>query len=169
MLLLERHMLENPLGEFILQERLRQGISQTELARRSDVSISYLAQIEQGCNPKTGRPISPTMDKVEKLAKGLKVSPDALAAILRGTPSPNEPTKQSPGVLSLIQGGKHVRPLTDREEATLREAVALDMEPHAPFTDPGFMNRDPEDEIREEAFMLLRQLIRNTKQSRGMR
>jgi transcriptional regulator with XRE-family HTH domain len=86
-----------------------------------------------------------------------------------GAPEIEPRAHQQPTALHLLQGGKHTHPLTDREEATLREAESLSIQAHAPFTDPGFMNREPEDEIREEAFMLLRQLVRNTKQSRGMR
>jgi transcriptional regulator with XRE-family HTH domain len=166
--------MDTPLSKFVSQRRAdlrysREDVSSAARRQGLEISQAYIAKIENGADPET---IS--LEKYKALAAGLNISPDALAAILRGTP-PSAPAEiesrppRSPGVLSLIQGGQHEYPLTDREEATLREALVLDIQPHAPFTDPGFMDRDLEDEIREEAFMLLRQLIRNTKQSRGMR
>lgn len=79
-------MTGNPLGEFVTRERERLGLNQSEFARRSGLSLSYLRQIEEGENPKTGRPISPTLDKISLLSKVLRVPAEALVRIALGEP-----------------------------------------------------------------------------------
>lgn len=54
-------------GERLKQIRRENGLSQGELANRAEINRSYLSMIENGKS-------SPTMDVVQRLAKGLGVS-----------------------------------------------------------------------------------------------
>jgi transcriptional regulator with XRE-family HTH domain len=78
----------NPLGDFIKERRSALGLSLRDLAIQSGVSHSYLNNLERGTDYSTGKPTNPTVDKLAMVAKGLKVSPDVLIGILRGTPVP---------------------------------------------------------------------------------
>jgi transcriptional regulator with XRE-family HTH domain len=52
------------IGEKIKAERLRQGLKQVELARKANISNSFLADIE-GCR------VNPSLKSLAKLAKAL--------------------------------------------------------------------------------------------------
>lgn len=78
-------MNDNPLGNFILRRMEELGIrSQVELSKKIGKSHTYVRQLIEGCNPSTGKPISPTVAAIEALAKGLRVDPDVLIKISRG-------------------------------------------------------------------------------------
>lgn len=62
------------LGEFIKKKRQEQGLTLRELAKRVDLSHSYISQIENGFDPRSGKPITPTIDTIEKLSIGLGLS-----------------------------------------------------------------------------------------------
>lgn len=74
------------LAEFVKERRGELRISQRELAKRSGLSPTYIANIELGVNPSTGKPISPTIDAMQGLAKGLSVSYEELDRVARGLP-----------------------------------------------------------------------------------
>jgi transcriptional regulator with XRE-family HTH domain len=58
--------------------RIRRKLSQEELARRTGISVSYVSMLERGER-------SPPLDRLEALAKALKVPPlDLLARTTRG-------------------------------------------------------------------------------------
>jgi SOS-response transcriptional repressor LexA len=86
----------NPLGDFVTAKREKLRLSQSELAERAGVSHTYINQIERGVNPSTGKPISPTMQTLRKLAKGLQEDVDVLWRLAQGEmPLPLPPrTKQ---------------------------------------------------------------------------
>lgn len=54
--------------------RDRLQISQRELARRCGLSNSYISFIENEFNPRTGRPIVPTLEQYQKIAYGMDMS-----------------------------------------------------------------------------------------------
>jgi transcriptional regulator with XRE-family HTH domain len=56
---------ESPLGTWIRQTRIEQGMSQRELASRSGLSRSYVCDIERG------RGVHPSVDTLDKLAAAL--------------------------------------------------------------------------------------------------
>ena len=62
------------LSEILINYRQRMNISQRELSRRCDLSNSYISFLENEFNPKTGRPIAPTLEQYKKLADGMKMS-----------------------------------------------------------------------------------------------
>jgi transcriptional regulator with XRE-family HTH domain len=78
----------NKLGTFIEQSRVEKGLSQRELAELSDISHSYLNSIEKGISPQSGKPVSPTIETLEKIAQGLNISLEELlfqAGYISGT------------------------------------------------------------------------------------
>ena len=70
------------LRELIIDYRKRMNISQREFSRRCDLSNSYISFLEKGINPKTGKPIVPTIEQYKKLADGMDISVNRLFELL---------------------------------------------------------------------------------------
>jgi transcriptional regulator with XRE-family HTH domain len=59
------------LSAIITEYRKQSNISQREFARRCGLSNSYISFIENDYNPKTGKPIIPTLEQYQKIASGM--------------------------------------------------------------------------------------------------
>ena len=59
------------LGELIKDYREKNRMSQRKFALRCGVSNGYISMLEDGKNPKTGKPLVPKLDKVMLIADGL--------------------------------------------------------------------------------------------------
>ena len=70
------------LSEVLINYRTRMGISQRKLSRQCGLSNSYISFIENEMNPKTGKPIKPTMDQYKNLATGMGMTVQQLWDIL---------------------------------------------------------------------------------------
>ena len=70
------------LSQIVIDYRNRMQISQREFARRCDLSNSYISFIENEFNPRTGRPIVPTLEIYQKIASGMDMSVHQLFGIL---------------------------------------------------------------------------------------
>ena len=57
---------DNPVGKYVAYQRGKRGISLNELARRSQLSVSYLAKLEQGAYK------SPSFEALNSIAGALK-------------------------------------------------------------------------------------------------
>lgn len=66
------------LSELLKSYRLQHDISMDMLAQESGVSKGYISMLENERNPKTGKPISPSLDTLAKLAKGMGITLDDL-------------------------------------------------------------------------------------------
>lgn len=62
------------LKEIIVAYRLEHHLSQRQFALRCGLSNGYISMIEKESNPKTGQPITPTLQKLKQLADGLDMS-----------------------------------------------------------------------------------------------
>ena len=62
------------LSAIIIDYRQRMNISQREFARACNLSNSYISFLENESNPRTGRPIVPTLDQYRKIAEGMRIS-----------------------------------------------------------------------------------------------
>ena len=62
------------MSEIIRKYRADNDISQREFSRRCGLSNSYISFIEKECNPKTGRPMVPTIEQYKKLADGMNIT-----------------------------------------------------------------------------------------------
>jgi transcriptional regulator with XRE-family HTH domain len=70
------------LSELIIEYRSRMNISQREFSRKCDLSNTYISFIENEKNPKTGRPVVPTLEQYKKLADGMGISVQRLFELL---------------------------------------------------------------------------------------
>lgn len=62
------------LSDLIRDFRKRTNISQREFSRRCDLSNTYISFLENEKNPKTDRPIIPTLEQYKKLADGMEIT-----------------------------------------------------------------------------------------------
>ena len=70
------------LSDLILDYRARMNISQRELSRRCGLSNSYISFLEKEKNPRTGKPIIPTLDQYRKLATAMGMTVHRLFELL---------------------------------------------------------------------------------------
>jgi len=70
------------LSKAVVDYRKRLQISQREFARRCDLSNSYISFIENEYNPRTGKPIVPTLEQYQKIASGMQISVQQLFELL---------------------------------------------------------------------------------------
>ena len=56
------------------------------IARISGVSNSYLSMLESGRHPRTGRPIVPTLTKINQIADAMGIGVDDLINVMDDTP-----------------------------------------------------------------------------------
>ena len=70
------------LSDIVRNYRLEKDISQREFAKRCGLSNSYISFIENECNPKTGRPMVPTIEQYKKIADGMSISVQHLFELL---------------------------------------------------------------------------------------
>ena len=70
------------LSTVIIDYRNRMQISQREFARRCGLSNSYISFIENEYNPRTGKPIIPTLEQYHKIASCMGMSVHHLFELL---------------------------------------------------------------------------------------
>ncbi len=70
------------LSELIRDFRQRTNISQREFSRKCDLSNTYISFLENEKNPKTGRPLIPTLEQYKKLADGMGITVQHLFELL---------------------------------------------------------------------------------------
>lgn len=80
------------LGSFIAKERNRRNLSLRDFAELCDLSHSYLDSLEKGKDRRTNKPVSPTIDTLKKLSKGLNKPINELIDMALYEPRP-EPEK----------------------------------------------------------------------------
>jgi transcriptional regulator with XRE-family HTH domain len=78
-----QHLLS--LGEFIKAQRRLNKMSQRELARLSDLSDTYMSQLERGLH-------EPSLSVLRAVAESLGIRPDQLILYAAGLPLPGEAT-----------------------------------------------------------------------------
>lgn len=70
------------LSAIITDYRNQAKISQREFARRCGLSNSYISFIENEYNPRTGKPIVPTLEQYHKIASGMGLTVHQLFELL---------------------------------------------------------------------------------------
>ena len=73
------------LGEWLKNYRQEHGLSIQNMADRCGFSKAYGSILERGINPTTNKPISPTMQTIEKIARATGQDVDSLLKALDGT------------------------------------------------------------------------------------
>lgn len=66
------------LREYITAYCNSHGLSQRQFAAQCDLTNGYISMLMSGVNPKTGKPIRPSIDTFMKLAKGMGISLNVL-------------------------------------------------------------------------------------------
>ena len=70
------------LGEWLAMYRARNNLTLQNMADACGFSKAYIAMLEKGVNPSTGKPVSPTIQAFEKIAKATGHDLDSLLKIL---------------------------------------------------------------------------------------
>ena len=70
------------LKDIISQYREQYGMSMREFGRKCGLSNAYVSVLESGVNPRTGDPLSPTVDTYQKIARAMGMSLNDLLAML---------------------------------------------------------------------------------------
>lgn len=117
------------LSEIIRNYRYDNDMSQREFAKRCGLSNSYISFIEKELNPKTGKPLVPTIEQYGNIARGMgitlqrlfemldKDSPVSLAVYSHSRneePPDNQPLTNEARIIS---GGVDKMPPEKREQA----------------------------------------------------
>lgn len=84
----------NNLGKFIKKLRMEKDLSLRELAEQTGLSHSYLCNLENGSDPRSGKPLSPTIPTLEKLSAGLNVSLHKLIDMVRANEAEDLPVPE---------------------------------------------------------------------------
>ena len=70
------------LSNIIIKYRTENELSQREFAKRCGLSNSYISFIEKESNPKTKRPMAPSLERYKQLADGMGISVQSLFEML---------------------------------------------------------------------------------------
>lgn len=62
------------IGELVREYRHKQNLSMQDFGKICNLSRAYIAILEKGINPTTGRTFTPTIDTIEKIAKAMNIS-----------------------------------------------------------------------------------------------
>ena len=62
------------LSDLIIDYRTRMKMSQRKFSEKCGLSNTYISFLEKEKNPKTGRPLAPTLEQYGKLAAGMDIS-----------------------------------------------------------------------------------------------
>lgn len=91
------------IGEIVKRYREERHISLRTFATQCQGGIThgYLAALEAGKNPNTGKPSTPSMQKLEAIARGMGIDIDQLLAMMRDQPAP---VPQVPGAMPYSPG-----------------------------------------------------------------
>ncbi|MBU6427703.1 MAG: helix-turn-helix transcriptional regulator [Cyanobacteria bacterium REEB65] len=133
----------NGLGDFIARRRHELNLSRDAVAARAKragyaLSASYIAKLEMGVNPNTGRPPRPTLDKIEALANGLGLVRDDLLRVIDGNGRRNEPAS----LPNLKIPSDVTQWPTEWELAVVQRISNIDWGTVDPRKDAGFWNLD---------------------------
>ncbi|HDX9707811.1 TPA: helix-turn-helix domain-containing protein [Bacillus thuringiensis] len=66
--------MKRTLGTIIKNYRLTNKLSLREFARKCDVSHTYIDKLEKGFDPRSGKPIEPTLLVIEKISSAMNKS-----------------------------------------------------------------------------------------------
>ena len=95
------------LGEWLKNYRIKHDMTMQELANVCGFSKAYVGMLERGINPTTGKPVSPTIQTLDRIAKGTGRDIDSLLKSLDGdqpvtvTPSPKNLSDEQATVLKV--------------------------------------------------------------------
>lgn len=139
------------LGEIIKDYRTENNISLRDFGERCGISHSYIDKLEKGTDPRTGKPIEPTLDTVIRISKALGKTPEKIFEELGHIqPNPNA-TKIMQEVSEKVD--KYIQEHPEKEDKAVFSTLLI-----RKLFDEGFVN--DQGEIDEYALNLLKQAIK---------
>lgn len=72
------------LGQVIKRYRKENKVSMETFSKISGISKGYISMLENDKNPQSGKPITPSIDMYENVAKGMNISIEALMSLTKG-------------------------------------------------------------------------------------
>lgn len=66
--------MENTLGDYLRNERKKRNMSLRDFSELLGISHTYLNKLENGKDPRNGKPVSPTIETLNEISKSLNVS-----------------------------------------------------------------------------------------------
>ncbi len=70
------------LGDLIKSYRTKNKISQRDFAKLCNLSHTYIAALEKNIDPRTGKPIAPTLDTVKYVSKAMNMTIEEVLHLL---------------------------------------------------------------------------------------
>lgn len=111
------------LRDLIRSYRKSHGLSQRQFAVQCDLSNGYISILEKGINPNTGKPVTPTIPQLKKLADGMAITLTDLLEQVDDMPIELSPPEVSPSIsLSISQ-----LDFTDEEISLIEKFRCLDV------------------------------------------
>lgn len=116
------------LGEWIKAYRKEQGLSMQNFADLCGFSKAYIGQLEKGINPKTNRPMSPTMQTFTKIASSVGLSVDQLLERLDADQPVSVNKKEPPAPAGRPAASESARERRDERDVQRRlESIREDL------------------------------------------
>lgn len=117
------------LGEYLKRYRDAHDLSQRQFAALCGVSNGYISMLEKGENPKTGEPITPTMQSVVSIARGMGMTMQELLSEVDDLYLDlTENEKQPPGVEGLSDLAMQIARIVDRLPPESRQLLLVEVQ-----------------------------------------
>lgn len=117
------------LGEYLKQYRDFHDLSQRQFAALCGVSNGYISMLEKGENPKTGEPITPTMQSVVSIARGMGMTMQELLSEVDDLYLDlTENEKQPLGVEGLSDLAMQIARIVDRLPPESRQLLLVEVQ-----------------------------------------
>ena len=84
-------VVEMMLGEIIRQYVKANGITYRDFAKRTGLTSGYISMLVNNRNPKTGKPIAPTVETFVSIAKAMGIGMDELLVKMNGEQAKGNP------------------------------------------------------------------------------
>ena len=70
------------LGEIIKEYRQENSLSLREFSKKCGLSHTYIDKLEKGVDPRSGKPVEPTIDVLEKVSSALSINLQELLILI---------------------------------------------------------------------------------------
>ena len=111
------------LGNLIREYREQHHMSQRQFALRCGLSNGYVSMLERGENPKTHKPVTPTLQQMKKLADGLGMTTTDLFGLVDDMPVELSTDKEKPDTQSVELNPNYYN-LSPENKALIDEMIA---------------------------------------------
>ena len=92
------------LGEIIKKYRTDNDMSMDTFSEKSGISKAYISLLEKNKHPKTGEPITPSINIIKQAAKGMMISFDSLFSMINGDVNLSDVQSETKGIKISVYG-----------------------------------------------------------------